>query len=78
MNAENDCTEFTGDRDCVSSVVSLLLVVSSFVDEVPVNDLWLDGGTQLDEKLSVTELRVVEGRDWLNSTDPSDEVLLCL
>ena len=70
MDAENDGAELTGDGNRVSSVVSLLLLVLTFVHEVPVDDLWLNGGAQLDEESSAAELLIVELLDLLDGGDP--------
>ena len=78
MDTEDNGTEFTGDRNGVSCVIGLFLLVLTLVDEVPVDNLWFDLGAQLDEESTVAELLVVEFLDLLGLTDPGEEIVFGL
>ena len=54
------------------------MLVLTLVNEVPVDDLGLNLGAQLDEEASTAELRVVELLDLLGLTDPGAEVIFSL
>ena len=81
-DAEDDCAEFTGDRDSVLSVQLLVFIGLAFGHQVPVHDTGLDVGGELDEQLTVAELGVVETFDGslklANLVDPVKKIFLGL
>lgn len=79
---EDDGTKLTGNRDGVLGVHLLVFIGDSFSDKVPVDHARLNSSAQLDEHLTITELRVGESLQrsfgLANLVTPGLEVVLGL
>ena len=69
-NKEHNGTKLTSNGDCVLGVQTLVFISLTWSNQVPVNDSWLDGSSQLDEQSSVSELRIVKCGNWIGLAHP--------